>query len=97
MKVAEMVGGLSKSSSICDSTINQSYKNVAKVIADRAARFKLSFKSDGKGLQVYVNDELVPYHPDNYEFDEENNEVVFTGAVPTQGSIIYFRYDEKFN
>ncbi len=96
MKVAEMMGGLSKNASVCDSTINASYKGVAKVIADRAARFKLSFKSNGQGLAVYVNNELVPYHPDNYLFDEATNEVVFTGAVPSQGSIIYFRYDENF-
>ncbi len=94
MKVAEQIGGLSQSASVCDGSINSSYKGVAKVIADRAARFKLNFKSKGNGLNVYVNNELVPYHPDNYIFDEETNEVVFTGAVPSQGSLIYFRYDE---
>ncbi len=94
MKVAQAIGGLSHSASVCDSTISESFKGVAKVIADRAARFKLSFKSKGNGLNVYVDNQLVPYSPDNYTFDEANNEVVFTGAVPAQGSIIYFRYDE---
>lgn len=97
MKVAEDVGGLSVSGSICDSKFYDSMLNVAKVIADRGSKFKLSTPSSGQGINVFVNQQLVPYSPDNYVYDQPTNSIIFTGAVPPKGAIVEVTYNQATN
>lgn len=85
-------GGMGVSASICNTELAASYQNIAKIISDRGVRFPLSDKASGTGINVYVNQVLIPYSPDNYIYDEETNSIIFTGAIPEKGSIIEVTY-----
>jgi hypothetical protein len=90
-------GVVGESRSICGSEIRESYENIAKIIADRGSVFKLSSQASGSGINVFVNGVIVPYSPENYEYDADTNSIIFTGAVPKKGSVIEVSYSEKVN
>ncbi len=97
MALADELGGISKSGSICNSDLQESYENIAKIIADRGVRFKLSSEASGSGINVWVNQELVPFTPENYMYFPEDNSILFTGAVPKNGAIVEVTYVQKTN
>ncbi len=93
----ESLGGLSKSSSVCNVDLPSSFNSVARVIGDRGNVFKLSRSASGTGFSVYVNQELVPFSPENYVFEQSTNSIVFTGIAPTKGATVEVIYSEKTN
>lgn len=95
--VQTAVGGTGVSGSICPAELRASYESIARVIADRGMVFQLTTLSSGTGVRVYVDGQLIPYSPDNYEFDETTNSIVFTGVVPRNGSVIEVSYSQKVN
>lgn len=95
IQLAEAIGGVSRSGSICNADLKESYEKIAEVIADRGVRFRLNSQSSGEGISVYINQKLVPYSPDNYIYDKENNEIIFTGAAPKNGDIVQVAYEQN--
>ena len=95
MDVAATLTELSTSGSICNSELRTSYEKIAKLIADRGVRFKLSSEAQGTGINIFVDGVLVPYSPENYVYEPETNSVVFTGAIPKKGAIVEVTYDQK--
>lgn len=95
MQVATELGGLSVSGSICNSDLKESYENVATIIADRGVRFQLSSTASGQGINVFINQELVPYTPENYLYDVASNSIIFTGAIPKNGAIVEVTYSQE--
>lgn len=94
--VTDAVGGLSKAGSICNSKFQESYEAIAKVIADRGIRFPLDRPSNGKGINVFVDRELVPYGDDGWVYEPETNSVVFMSRIPDKNSIVEITYNEKY-
>jgi hypothetical protein len=88
------IGGFGATGSICNSALAESYENIARTIADRGARFPLAKQTNGRGVNVYVNSELIPYSPENYIYEAETNSIIFTGALPKTGAIIEVSYSE---
>ena len=93
-QVAEQVGLYGKSGSICDSELEESYNNIAQVIADRGNVFKLDIPASGKNIRVFVDGQLVPGDPANYVFDSAQNSIVFKGVLPKAGSDIEVTFEE---
>ncbi len=91
------MGGMSKSGSICNGELRQSYEGIAQVIADRGKVFKLSVPSTAVGIKVFVDGQLIPYSPENFVFDKDTNSIVFTGFVPKAGSVIEVTYSQSQN
>ncbi len=94
-EVTAGIGGMSKSGSICNGELRQSYEGIAQVIADRGKVFKLSVPSTAVGIKVFVDSQLIPYSPENFVFDKETNSIVFTGFVPKAGSVIEVTYSQR--
>jgi len=97
MSLQQGVGGLSVSGSICNSDLQTSYENVARIIADRGVRFKLSSQASGTGINVFVNQTLVPFSPENYLYFPEDNSILFTGAIPKNGAVVEVTYVQQSN
>jgi hypothetical protein len=97
--VAQYLGNLSATGSICDSDIQNSYDSIAKSIANRGTQFVLSNPSDGTNLSVFVNAVQVPVSSDNgWTFDGPSNSINFNGAaIPAKGSVIEVSYTQKHN
>ncbi len=91
----EVLGGISKSYSVCSADVAVSFNGVAQVIADRGNVFKLNRPASGTGFSVFVDQQLIPFAPENYEYDAAANAVVFTGLAPKKGSVIEIIYSEK--
>ena len=94
-EVLEGVGGFGRGGSICTSELAKSYAGIAQVIADRGVIFPLAASASGRGINVFVNGELLPYTPDTYTYDKPSNSIVFTGAAPKKGSLLEVLYQEK--
>ncbi len=97
ISVQETIGGTGVSGSICPDQLRASYESIARVIADRGMVFKLTTPSSGSGIRVYVDGQVIPYAPENYEFDATTNSIIFTGVVPSNGSVIEVSYSQKVN
>lgn len=97
LELQAALGGLSSSASVCNTDLPESFNGVARVIADRGNVFKLTRQSTGAGFNVYVNQELVPFSPDNYIYDVASNSIVFTGPAPKKGAVVEITYSEKTN
>lgn len=89
------VGNLGKTGSICNSDLQDSYNDIAKVIADRGNIFKLESEASGKKINVYIDGTLVPNSAENYIFDVASNSIIFTGAAPKKGQIVEVSYAQK--
>lgn len=94
---ATLENPLAVSGSVCNSELEDSYNNIAQLIADRGTRFTLSKTASANGLRVYVNGALIPASTDNYFYEEETNSIIFTGAIPERGSSIEIGYSELTN
>lgn len=92
MELQAELSDISVSGSICNSDLKESYEGIARTIADRGVRFKLSSLASGVGINVIVNGELVPYSPENYFYEAETNSIVFTGAIPKKGAVVEVNY-----
>lgn len=92
--VQKEIGGISVSGSICNSDLRASYEAVARIIGDRGVKFYLSSKASGRGINVFVNQVLVPFSPENYTYDASDNSIIFTGAVPKNGAIVEVTYSQ---
>jgi len=97
MALEEALDGISVSGSICNSDLQTSYENIARIIADRGVRFALSSQASGKGIKVFVNQELVPFSPENYIYNVEDNSITFTGAIPKNGAVLEVTYLQESN
>lgn len=97
MEVTTGVEGLSANGSICTTQLRQSYENIAQVIADRGMVFRLSVPAGAAGMRVFVDGQLVPFSEDNYIYDADLNAIIFTGFIPTRGSVIEVTYSQKLN
>lgn len=97
MQLEAALTDISVSGSICNSDLRTSYENIAHTIADRGVRFLLSSKSSDRGINVFVNGELVPYSAENYVFEQESNSIIFTGAIPKNGAIVEVTYAQQVN
>lgn len=97
MELQEAMGGLSKSASVCNFDMASSFNGIAKVISDRGAVFKLSNGSGGTGFSVFVNQQMVPFSPENYVYDKASNSIVFTGYVPPKGATVEIIYQASTN
>lgn len=86
------VGGLSRSGSICNAELRDSYESIAQIISDRGMVFPLSAAASGNGIVVSVDGVLIPFSPENYVYDSEENAIVFTGVIPRSGAIIEVSY-----
>jgi hypothetical protein len=95
MKVADEVGGLGITGSICNSKFQESYEAIAKMIADRGIRFPLTSQSSGKDIHVFVDRVPVPYGDDGYIYEESTNSIVFTGRIPRKDALIEITYSQK--
>ncbi len=95
INVANFLGGISASGSICNSKFKDSYEAVARVIADRGVRFPLDRPSDGTGINVFVDRVIVPYGDDGWVFEERTNSVLFLSRIPALNSVIEITYSEK--
>ncbi|NBY20694.1 VWA domain-containing protein [bacterium] len=95
ISIQESLGGLSTSLSVCDADLPSSFNGIAKLVADRGAVFKLSSVASGSNFSVVVNNEEIPFSPENYIYDTASNSVVFTGLSPKKGSIIEIVYSER--
>jgi hypothetical protein len=93
--IQQALGGLSQSSSVCSSDIASSFDGVANIIANRGTTFKLNQTASATGFNVYVNNQLVPFSPDNYIFDAASNSIIFTGFIPSKGAMIQVTYNQK--
>ena len=93
--VAQTVGGLSASGSICDADLPNSFQNIARVIADLGTVFALSNHSTGINMRVFVDSVEVPNTPDNFVFDQPSNSLIFKNYVPKTGSIIEVTYNQS--
>ena len=97
ISIQESLGGLSSSLSVCDADLPASFNGIAQLVADRGAVFKLSTLASGANFSVVVNDEEVPFAPENYIYDSASNSIIFTGLSPKKGSIIEVMYSERKN
>lgn len=95
MAVADALGGMSKSGSICQSKFKESYEAIAKIIADKGIRFPLDRPSDGKGISVFVDRVFVPYGEDGWMFEPKTNSIVFMNRIPSKNAIVEITYNEK--
>lgn len=95
-EVAKQVGGDTVTGGLCPDTIAASLNNVALTLANRGVIFPLSYPATGLGIQVYVNNTLVPQSADNgYTFDAPTNSIVFNGdAIPGNGAQIEVTYQQ---
>ena len=92
--VTEKLDGLGVSGSICNSELGDSYQNIAQIISDRGVLFPLSSTAADTGINVFVDQVHIPFSDDNYIFDQENNSIIFTGAIPKKGSLIEVTYSQ---
>lgn len=95
MELQASLGGASVSGSVCDSELSNSFNGVAQILADRGAVFKLNSLATGSGISVAVDQQLVPFAPENYVYDSSINAIVFTGMFPRKGSVIEVIYSER--
>lgn len=89
------LGNLSVSGGICNDELQDSFERIAQIVADRGTIFRLSKTASGRGMNLYVDGVLIPYSPENYRYDETENAIVFTGAVPKSGSTIEISYSQR--
>jgi len=94
-EVAAAVGLYGTSGSICDLDLEESYNNIAKVIADRDNVFVLDTPASGKDIKVYVDSEIIDPVQANFSFDPDLNAIVFNGKLPKAGSLIEVLFEEK--
>lgn len=90
------LGGVGVSGSICVDELQESYQNVARIVADRGMRFQLSYPASGQGISVFVDRQNVPYSEDDgYIFEASTNSIIFTGtAVPKNGAMVEVVYSQ---
>jgi len=95
--VQEGVGGFGVAGSICSQELPESYENIARIIADRGVRFQLNDLASGAGIQVFLDEQLVPYSEDNgYVYDPDSNSIIFSGSyIPDDGQTIEVLYSEQ--
>ncbi|MBY0369113.1 hypothetical protein K2X33_00405 [bacterium] len=91
------LGGLSRSGSICNGELRSSYETIAQIITDRGMVFPLSGTASGNGIIVSVDGSLIPFSPENYEYDAQQNAIVFTGVIPRSGAVIEVSYTQGSN
>jgi hypothetical protein len=97
IEVQQAVGGLGKTASICPSHLADSYTGIAQVVADRGTVFQLKTQASGRGINVFINNQLIPNAPENYIYDADSNSIIFTGMAPKKGDIVEVSYSEKSN
>lgn len=88
------VGSYGTAGSICDVDLEESYNNIARVIADRGNVFYLNAKAVKRSLRVFVDNVLQDPEIANYTLDESLNAVVFNGKLPPAGSVIEVVFEE---
>ncbi len=93
--VQEAVAGLGATGSICNDELRDSYEGIARIIGDRGVVFQLTQPGSANGLRVFVNDELIPSDSAHYVFDADSNSIIFTGSVPSNGSLIQVDYQQN--
>jgi hypothetical protein len=93
--VAEEIGLYGQVGSICDSDLEESYNNIARIIADRGNVFKLDTPALAASIRVYVNKILINANSGIYSFDSSNNSIVFNKQLPSPGSQIEVLFEEK--
>lgn len=96
IEVMNAVGSFGRAGSICDEDFEESYNNIAKVIADRGNVFVLGAKASEKNLKVFVDNQLQDSLSANYRyfFDREKNAIVFNDKLPAPGSTIEVVFEE---
>ncbi len=97
INLAQFIGGLSVSGSLCSQHLSESFNTIAQLIADRGNKFPLSYKASGVGIQLYIDQQPVEFSPENYIYDEESNSIIFKGVAPKNGQIIEVSYQQATN